>query len=93
MSGAADPAILFKHDLDASRLYDLDATAINKLGHLQNMLAAQTGGVWLAAPRPWVRRLLEQMCHRGTFIVHSTLADAIAQINPGHGPAGGPEHT
>ncbi len=66
--------------LDASRLYDLDTTAINKLSELKNTLAAQSGDLWLAAPRPWVRRLLEHMCHSGTFKIHATIAEAATLV-------------
>jgi hypothetical protein len=79
--------------LDLSRLYDLDVHAIAELGRLQTMLTVRQGGVSLAAPRPWVRRLLEFMCRRDAFPVHSTVADAIAEITaePGiSGKAAGP---
>ena len=57
--------------LDFSRLYDLDGDAIAQLSHWRGALAASGGWLCLAAPRPWVRRLLEHMCLRGTFTVYS----------------------
>lgn len=65
--------------LDLSRLYDLDEDAIAEFDRLQTALAAHKGSFSLAAPRPWVRRLLESMCRKDTFPVHATVADAIAQ--------------
>lgn len=65
--------------LDVSRLYDLDADAVAELSRMQATLTARGGGLSLAAPRPWVRRLLESMRRRDAFPVHSTVADAIAQ--------------
>jgi anti-anti-sigma factor len=66
--------------LDISRLYDLDADAISILSRWQTALAAMGGCLWLAAPRPWVRRLLEHMCLRGTFKVFPTPLDAISAL-------------
>jgi anti-anti-sigma factor len=65
--------------LDVSRLYDLDAHALAELGRLQTAMTARQGSFSLAAPRPWIRRLLEFMCRRDAFPVHSTVAGAIAQ--------------
>jgi anti-anti-sigma regulatory factor len=62
--------------LDLSRLYDLDGDAISELGRWRNALAASGGWLWLAAPRPWVRRLLEHMCLRGTFTVFPSVTEA-----------------
>ncbi len=66
--------------LDLSRVYDLDANSVAQLGRLRNLLAAHGGGLWLAAPRPWVRRSLDRMCRPGTFDVQSTVGDATAQL-------------
>jgi len=68
--------------LDLSRLYDLDADALAELTRWQSALATLSGGLWLAAPRPWVRRVLEHMCLRGTFAVYPTVLEALAQITP-----------
>lgn len=74
--------------LDLSRLYDLDAEAITELIRWQNVLGDVSGGLWLAAPRPWVRRLLEYMCLRGTFAVYPTVLEALAEITPSESPDG-----
>jgi anti-anti-sigma regulatory factor len=74
--------------LDASRLYDLDAVALAELGRIHGALAAQADGLRLAAPRPWVRRLLEYMCRRGTFAVHPTVAEAIEHLGASCGTPG-----
>lgn len=66
--------------LDISRLYDLDGDAICELTRWRGALAACGGFLWLAAPRPWVRRLLDHMCLRGTFTVFPTVADALAEL-------------
>jgi anti-anti-sigma regulatory factor len=66
--------------LDLSRLYDLDADAICELTRWRDVLAASSGCIRLAAPRPWVRRLLEYMCLRGTFAVYPTVLAARAEI-------------
>lgn len=68
--------------LDLSRLYDLDADALTELSRWRARLVASSGGLWLAAPRPWVRRLLEHMCLRSTFTVYPTLREAVAEITP-----------
>jgi anti-anti-sigma regulatory factor len=68
--------------LDLSRLYDLDADAISELSRWQAKLASSSGGLWLAAPRPWVRRLLEHMCLRSTFTVYPTVLEALAEVTP-----------
>jgi anti-anti-sigma factor len=65
--------------LDLSRLYDLDGDAITELTRWQAALAGSGGWLCLAAPRPWVRRLLEHMCLRGTFDVYPTVAQALAE--------------
>ena len=65
--------------LDVSRLYDLDADSIAELARLRTDLTARRADLSLAAPRPWVRRLLESTCRKGTFPVHSTVGEAIAQ--------------
>lgn len=67
--------------LDISRLYDLDGDAISELGRWRTALHSSGGWLWLAAPRPWVRRLLEHMCLRGTFTVFPNLAEAFAEID------------
>lgn len=72
--------------LDFSRLYDIDAEAITELTRWQNVLVTLSGGLWLAAPRPWVRRLLEYMCLRGTFTVYPTVLEALAEITPSEPP-------
>ena len=68
--------------LDLSRLYDLDTDAISELSRWQTALASSSGGLWLAAPRPWVRRLLDQACLRGTFTIYPTMLEALAEIAP-----------
>jgi anti-anti-sigma factor len=68
--------------LDLSRLYDLDSDAISELSRWQTALASSSGGLWLAAPRPWVRRLLDQACLRGTFTIYPTMLEALAEITP-----------
>lgn len=65
--------------LDLSRLYDLDADAISVLTRWRSALASAGGCLHLAAPRPWVRRLLEHMCLRGTFQVFPTVLEALAE--------------
>ena len=69
--------------LDLSRLYDLDGDAITELTRWQAALSASGGWLCLAAPRPWVRRLLEHMCLRGTFTVYPTLAQARNELAAG----------
>lgn len=66
--------------LDISRLYDLDGDAISELTRWRAALTASGGCLWLAGPRPWVRRLLEHMCLRGTFTVYPTIAEALAEL-------------
>lgn len=68
--------------LDLSRLYDVDSDAIAELTRWQSELASRSGGLWLAAPRPWVRRLLEQVVLRGTFAVYPSMLEALAEITP-----------
>jgi anti-anti-sigma regulatory factor len=68
--------------LDLSRLYDVDTDAIAELMRWQSELASSRGGLWLAAPRPWVRRLLEQAVLRGTFTVYPSMLEALAEITP-----------
>ena len=68
--------------LDLSRLYDLDGDAIAELSRWQAGLAASGGGLWLAAPRPWVRRLMEHLCLRGTFTVYPCGLAALADLAP-----------
>ena len=46
-------------------------------------LSASGGWLCLAAPRPWVRRLLEHMCLRGTFTVYPTVAQARNELAVG----------
>ena len=65
--------------LDLSRLYDLDGDTIAELSRWQAALSASGGWLCLAAPRPWVRRLLEHMCLRGTFTVYPSVAQALAE--------------
>ena len=69
--------------LDLSRLYDLDGDAITELTRWQAALSASGGWLCLAAPRPWVRRLLEHMCLRGTFTVYPTVAQARNELAVG----------
>ncbi|HZU55765.1 MAG TPA: STAS domain-containing protein [Actinocrinis sp.] len=69
--------------LDLSRLYDLDGDAIGQLTHWRDALASSGGWLCLAAPRPWVRRLLEHMCLRGTFTVYPTVAEALNELVAG----------
>jgi anti-anti-sigma factor len=68
--------------LDLSRLYDLDEIAIAELSRLKTVLTARSGSLSLAAPRPWVRRLLEHMCLKSTFAVYPTVSDAVAEFTP-----------
>jgi anti-anti-sigma factor len=69
--------------LDLSRLYDIDTDSIAELSRWQTVFASSAGGcLWLAAPRPWVRRLIEHTCLRGTFNVYPTMAEALAEIAP-----------
>lgn len=68
--------------LDLSRLYDLDTDAVAELVRWQSEFASSHGGLWLAAPRPWVRRLLEQVVLRGTFTVYPSMLEALAEITP-----------
>ena len=68
--------------LDISRLYDLDGDAISELVRWRTALTASGGFLWLAAPRPWVRRLLEHMCLRGTFTVFPSVTEALAELAP-----------
>lgn len=84
LSRALDALVRAGHTrilLDLSRLYDLDGDAISVLSRWRTALAASGGWLWLAAPRPWVRRLLEHMCLRGTFTVHPTVPEALATLN------------
>lgn len=69
--------------LDLSRLYDLDGDAITELTGWQTVFSASGGWLCLAAPRPWVRRLLEHMCLRGTFTVYPTVAQARSELTVG----------
>lgn len=69
--------------LDLSRLYDLDGDAITELTRWQAALCASGGWLCLAAARPWVRRLLEHMCLRGTFTVYPTVAQARNELAAG----------
>lgn len=66
--------------LDLARLYDLDAAAIAELVRLRTMLAGLGGGLWLAAPRPWVSRLLDHMVAKRTFELCATPAAALARV-------------
>lgn len=66
--------------LDFSRLYDLDGDAIGELTRWRDVLTSSGGRLYLAAPRPWVRRLLEHMCLRGTFTVYPTVAEALDEL-------------
>ena len=66
--------------LDFSRLYDLDGDAIGELTRWRDALTSSGGRLCLAAPRPWVRRLLEHMCLRGTFTVYPTVAEALDEL-------------
>lgn len=68
--------------LDLSRLYDLDGDAISELSRWRAGITASGGWLCLAAPRPWVRRLMEHMCLRGTFTVYPSVLEALSELNP-----------